>query len=102
MLLLCLGMIMSLGNDLLIYCRYTLVINYLYDIIECDYGGNMARVLISMSNDFLTKVDNIANSEQRTRSELIREALRVYIKRNKISNNLKAEENAALLTELLG
>lgn len=93
---------MSLGNDLLIYCRYTLVINYLYDIIECDYGGNMARVLISMSNDFLTKVDNIANSEQRTRSELIREALRVYIKRNKISNNLKAEENAALLTELLG
>ena len=62
----------------------------------------MARVLISMSNDFLTKVDNIANSEQRTRSELIREALRVYIKRNKISNNLKAEENATLLTELLG
>ncbi len=65
-------------------------------------GGNMARVLISMSNDFLNKVDNIANSEQRTRSELIREALRVYIKRNKISNNLKAEENAAILTDLLG
>lgn len=102
MLLLCLSMIMSLGNDLLIYCRYTLVINFLYDIIECDYGGNMARVLISMSNDFLSKVDNIANSEQRTRSELIREALRVYIKRNKISNNLRAEENAALLSELLG
>ena len=62
----------------------------------------MARVLISMSNDFLNRVDNIANSEQRTRSELIREALRVYIKRNKISNNLKAEENANLLSELLG
>ena len=62
----------------------------------------MARVLISMSNDFLNKVDNIASSEQRTRSELIREALRVYIKRNRISNNLKAEENATLLTELLG
>ena len=45
----------------------------------------MARVLISMSTDFLNKVDSIANSEQRTRSELIREALRVYIKRNKIS-----------------
>ena len=66
------------------------------------YGGNMARVLISMSNDFLNKVDDIANSEQRTRSELIREALRVYIKKNKISNNLKAEENANLLSELLG
>ena len=61
----------------------------------------MARVLISMSNDFLSRVDDIANNEQRTRSELIREALRVYIKRNKISNNLKAEENAALLTKLL-
>ena len=65
-------------------------------------GGYMARVLISMSNDFLSKVDNVASSEQRTRSELIREALRVYIKRNKISNNLKAEENATILTELLG
>lgn len=61
----------------------------------------MARVLISMSNDFLNKVDTIATSEQRTRSELIREALRVYIKRNKISNSPRAEENATLLTELL-
>ncbi len=61
----------------------------------------MARVLISMSNDFLSKVDTIANSEQRTRSELIREALRVYIKRNRISNSLKAEENAILLSDLL-
>ena len=61
----------------------------------------MARVLISMSNDFLNKVDNLANTEQRTRSELIREALRVYIKRNKIANNPRAEENATLLTELL-
>lgn len=61
----------------------------------------MARVLISMSNDFLNKVDDIASSEQRTRSELIREALRVYIKRNKISSSPRAEENAALLNELL-
>ena len=61
----------------------------------------MARVLISMSNDFLTKVDNIANSEQRTRSELIREALRVYIKRNKLANNIQAEKNATILSELL-
>jgi len=35
-------------------------------------------------------------------ASLIREALRVYKKRNKISNNLKAEEHATLLTELLG
>ena len=62
----------------------------------------MARVLISMSNDFLSRVDSVATSEQRTRSELIREALRVYIKRTKISNNIRAEENAAILTDLLG
>ena len=61
----------------------------------------MGRVLISMSNDFLSRVDDIASSEQRTRSELIREALRAYIKRNKISNNVKASENATLLSELL-
>ena len=61
----------------------------------------MARVLISMSNDFLTKIDSIATSEQRSRSELIREALRVYIKRNKLANNAKAAENATLLSELL-
>ncbi len=62
----------------------------------------MARVLISMSNEFLSKIDGVATSEQRTRSELIREALRLYIKRNRISNNLKAEENAILLEELIG
>ena len=61
----------------------------------------MARVLISMSNDFLTKIDGVATSEQRSRSELIREALRVYIKRNRLSNNVKAAENATLLSELL-
>lgn len=62
----------------------------------------MTRVLISMSTDFLSKVDSVATSEQRSRSELIREALRLYIKRNRLANNLKAEENAALLSELLG
>ena len=62
----------------------------------------MTRVLISMSADFLSKVDTVATTEQRTRSELIREALRLYIKRNKLSNSLKAEENATLLSELLG
>ena len=62
----------------------------------------MARVLISMPEKFLDQIDSVAEGENRSRSELIREALRVYIKRNRISNNLKAEENATLLTELLG
>jgi CopG family transcriptional regulator / antitoxin EndoAI len=43
----------------------------------------MAKVLISMREDFLTKIDEMADVEQRTRSELIRQALRVYIRRRK-------------------
>ncbi len=41
----------------------------------------MAKVLISMREDFLDKIDEIAAVEQRTRSELIRQALRVYMRR---------------------
>ncbi len=61
----------------------------------------MARVLISMSDEFLNRVDSIANSEQRTRSELIREALRSYLRKNKMSNMKNAEENAEVLSSLL-
>jgi CopG family transcriptional regulator / antitoxin EndoAI len=42
----------------------------------------MARVLISMKDDFLDKIDEVAKDEGRSRSELIREALRQYIRRN--------------------
>ena len=62
----------------------------------------MAKVLLSIPDKFLNQIDEVAVNEQRTRSELIREALRVYIKKNKISNNVKAEENANLLSEILG
>ncbi len=41
----------------------------------------MARVLISMKDEFLEQVDDIAVKEQRSRSELIREALRLYMRR---------------------
>ena len=63
--------------------------------------GIMARVLISMSDEFLNRVDSIANSEQRTRSELIREALRSYLRKNKMSSMKNAEENAEALSSLL-
>ena len=46
----------------------------------------MAKVLISMREEFLDLIDEIADSEQRTRSELIRQALRVYMLRNKKKN----------------
>jgi metal-responsive CopG/Arc/MetJ family transcriptional regulator len=39
-----------------------------------------SRVLISLPDKFLDEIDGIAEEEQRTRSELIREALRNYIR----------------------
>lgn len=61
----------------------------------------MARVLISMPEDFLSKIDEVAGNEQRSRSELIREALRTYINRNRIRDNALANRNASILESLL-
>lgn len=47
----------------------------------------MARVLISMKDEFLKRIDEVAEKEQRSRSELIREALRTYIRRNNPAQN---------------
>lgn len=62
----------------------------------------MARILVSMPNDFLDRVDKVAGVEQRSRSELIREALRNYIKRASLPNMQKAIDNAKALEEILG
>lgn len=62
----------------------------------------MAKILVTMPDDFLHRVDGIANNEQRSRSELIREALRSYMKRMSIKNPQKAEEDAKKLENLLG
>lgn len=48
----------------------------------------MARVLISMKGEFLKRIDEVAEKEQRSRSELIREALRTYIRRNGLPASL--------------
>ncbi len=61
----------------------------------------MARILISMKDAFLKSIDEMAQTEQRTRSELIREALRAYIKKARINSPKKAQENANLLENLL-
>lgn len=61
----------------------------------------MARVLISMPEEFLSKIDGVAEGEQRSRSELIREALRTYIHRSKVRENTLANKNAAILEALL-
>lgn len=61
----------------------------------------MARILISMPDKFLESIDKIADTEQRTRSELVREALRNYIKRSNQSAPKQANLNAKLLEDLL-
>ena len=61
----------------------------------------MARVLISMPEAFLKNIDEVAENENRTRSELIREALRTYIHRNQIRENTYASKNAEILETLL-
>lgn len=61
----------------------------------------MAKILVTMPDDFLHKIDGIAINEQRTRSELIREALRSYMKRTAIKNPQKAESDAKALESLL-
>ena len=61
----------------------------------------MARVLISMPEEFLSRIDKLANEEQTTRRELVREALRSYIKKTTIINPQRASKNAEILEELL-
>ena len=61
----------------------------------------MARVLISMPDEFLTKIDEVADTESRTRSELIREALRTYIHKSRVKESAVANKNAAILEALL-
>ena len=41
----------------------------------------VATVNISFQEDLLSRIDQIAQNEARTRSELIREAARIYIER---------------------
>lgn len=61
----------------------------------------MAKVLVSMPDGFLSQIDEIASLEQRTRSELIREALRSYLRRNRVVNPKLDEERAKLIENLL-
>ena len=68
----------------------------------CIGGSYMAKILVTMPDAFLDKVDGLANNEQRTRSELIREALRSYMRRVSVNQSKRADENAKILENLLG
>lgn len=61
----------------------------------------MAKILVTMPDDFLHKIDGVALNEQRTRSELIREALRSYMRRMNVKNSQKSEDEAKTLESLL-
>ena len=61
----------------------------------------MARVLISMPEEFLDKIDQVSAGENRTRSELIREALRSYMYKSRVKSSSIATKNAAILEALL-
>lgn len=61
----------------------------------------MAKILVTMPDEFLSRVDGLASNEQRTRSELIREALRSYMRRSSAQQIQKAEDNAKILENLL-
>lgn len=64
-------------------------------------GEYMARVLISMPEEFLQRIDQVADGENRSRSELIREALRTYIYKQKIRESTASAQNAQILESLL-
>ncbi|MBQ7449916.1 ribbon-helix-helix protein, CopG family [bacterium] len=61
----------------------------------------MARILISMPEKFLEEIDGVAENESRSRSELIREALRTYIQKSRVRENVLAQRNAKILEDLL-
>lgn len=61
----------------------------------------MAKVLVTMPDEFLNRVDGLADSERLSRSELIREALKSYMRRLSKTQIESASKNAALLDEIL-
>ena len=61
----------------------------------------MARVLISIPEEFLQRIDQVADGENLSRIELIREALRTYIYKQKVRQSTTSVKNAELLESLL-
>jgi Arc/MetJ-type ribon-helix-helix transcriptional regulator len=62
------------------------LINYIPLAIILSEDKKMAKVMISLPEKFLSEVDKAAQAEHRTRSDLVREALREYLRGGKRSN----------------
>jgi len=54
-----------------------------------------------MKDDFLDQVDTLAEQEQRSRSELIREALRTYMRRSKSTRTSRYVSDAEAIEDIL-
>lgn len=62
----------------------------------------MAKILVTMPDEFLNKVDGLADTERCSRSELIRAALRNYMRRVSKQQLKDASRNAEILENILG
>ena len=62
----------------------------------------MAKILVTMPDEFLNKVDGLADQESCSRSELIRAALRNYMRRLSAQQLMNASRNAEILEDILG
>ncbi len=64
----------------------------------------MAKIMISIPDEFLKELDRVSSAEHRTRSELFREAIRHYIYgspiRNKPADNPEVKNSLRSLDEL--
>lgn len=58
-------------------------------LVEVIY---MAKVLVTLPDEFLSEVDGVAKEEHRSRSELIREALRRYLDATRQSRRIPGED----------
>ncbi len=61
----------------------------------------MAKILVTMPDEFLNKVDGLADTERCSRSELIRAALRNYMRRVSKQQLQNASRNAEILEDIL-
>ena len=60
----------------------------------------MTRVMISVPDKFLDKMDEVAEREERSRSELIREAVRYYVAKKSVTNPIKGAKIEVVEAEL--
>ena len=57
----------------------------------------MTRMIVSVPKEFLDKIDEAAAAEHRSRSELVREALREYLEANPAVKSNKRIEAARIM-----